>query len=513
MSVDTLRENFHINRISSDLLQDFLTAQTYRPEITLAKEKLLKLPHTVLQNLCNKPIRQGKSPKYAEKGLKCIKPRNTVDLLVSLNDIDYIDPSTENDISNQCLAYGDIVITRSGSGTIGRASIFSFNEKIYTNDHLFIVRVSKADSHYVVSFLKSYYGARLLEAGISGSTGQLNLSNEHIKQLIIYAPHTLVQKYIGEKVREAELLLSWSRSVINKWQNSFKQMYPSTDAYNIYKTSSYKLTTRQIAEVLTPESYPPEVEKYFQENSYLTLGEMSECIYTGKTLEPSFESSCVSQATSRSCSGMFFKNPMNKVETSDRVKPLKVKDLVLTNAAHEKSYIGKDVTFNHSNDYVLPSAKVLVIRIKEDKLPISYIHSYLMTGHGYIQWQSIVRGISAGIHPSDVARIRVPLPINESDYQKMVDADELFIRAGLANQVSKQLNEVAVKLIEALIEGIITEEELIQAQNTLEQGDNSLDRAILSQMTEEGYAVAGSKPLFADLDEFYELLEQAKELE
>ena len=170
MSVDTLRENFHINRISSDLLQDFLTAQTYRPEITLAKEKLLKLPHTVLQNLCNKPIRQGKSPKYAEKGLKCIKPRNTVDLLVSLNDIDYIDPSTENDISNQCLAYGDIVITRSGSGTIGRASIFSFNEKIYTNDHLFIVRVSKADSHYVVSFLKSYYGARLLEAGISGST-------------------------------------------------------------------------------------------------------------------------------------------------------------------------------------------------------------------------------------------------------------------------------------------------------------------------------------------------------
>lgn len=37
MSVDTLRETFHINRISTSDLQDFLTAQTYRPEITQAK--------------------------------------------------------------------------------------------------------------------------------------------------------------------------------------------------------------------------------------------------------------------------------------------------------------------------------------------------------------------------------------------------------------------------------------------------------------------------------------------
>lgn len=68
-------------------------------------------------------------------------------------------------------------------------------------------------------------------------------------------------------------------------------------------------------------------------------------------------------------------------------------------------------------------------------------------------------------------------------------------------------------IVEALIEGEITEDHLIRAQNALEQRDNTLDRTILSQMTEEGYAVAGSKQLFADLDEFYELLEQAKEFE
>jgi len=42
MSVDTLRETFHINRVTPDKIQDFLTAQTYRSEITKAKEALNK---------------------------------------------------------------------------------------------------------------------------------------------------------------------------------------------------------------------------------------------------------------------------------------------------------------------------------------------------------------------------------------------------------------------------------------------------------------------------------------
>ena len=85
--------------------------------------------------------------------------------------------------------------------------------------------------------------------------------------------------------------------------------------------------------------------------------------------------------------------------------------------------------------------------------------------------------------------------------------------AQLSYIYAQKLVGYAKFIVEALIEDVITEEELIQAQNALEQGDKSLDRAILSQMTEDGYAVAGSKPLFADLDEFYDLLEQAKALE
>lgn len=253
MSVDTLRETFHINRISTSDLQDFLTAQTYRPEITQAKNHILSLKNCSLQAVCTKPIQQGKSPKYAEKGLKCIKPKNTNDMLVSIDDIDWIDSSTKDQIQKQKLAYGDIVITRSGSGTIGRASIYCYSEEAYTNDHLFVVRPDKADSHYICSFLNSFHGQRLLEAGVSGSTGQLNLSNEHIKSIPLFRPEHKAQKYIGDKVRQAEQLRAWAKRLEGMADRKIKDLFH----FNLVDSLTLK-PRRMKQQVLSAVSLAPE---------------------------------------------------------------------------------------------------------------------------------------------------------------------------------------------------------------------------------------------------------------
>ncbi|MCR9849656.1 restriction endonuclease subunit S [Vibrio antiquarius] len=514
MSVDTLRETFHINRISTSDLQDFLTAQTYRPEITQAKSHILSLKNCSLQSVCTKLIQQGKSPKYAETGLKCIKPKNTNDMLVSIEEIDWIDLDTKEQIQKQKLEYGDIVITRSGSGTIGRASVYCYEEEAYTNDHLFVVRPDKADSHYICAFLKSFHGQRLLEAGISGSTGQLNLSNEHIKSIPLFRPDDEAQKYIGDKVRQAEQLRAWAKQVVSNLHREFEGFYRPITHYDSFRRMSYPIRPDQLFEVLTPASYPPHIEKYFEENPNVTLGEICSDIYIGKTLASIESSDGVKQATSRSCSGLFLKQPMNLVERKGNVEPLAKKDILLTNAAHDKNYIGKDVSFNHSDELILPSAKVLVVRLKECGIPASYVHAYLMTEAGYTQWQAIVRGISAGIHPSDVARIRIPVPENRALLETMaMKADDLYIQAGLAQEVSRLLTIAAKNLVEALIEGKLTEQQLIQAQQTLDDGDNSLDQAILSKLSNEGYAIDGATPLFSDMDELYRLMESAAQAE
>ena len=74
---------------------------------------------------------------------------------------------------------------------------------------------------------------------------------------------------------------------------------------------------------------------------------------------------------------------------------------------------------------------------------------------------------------------------------------------------AKKLTASAKTLVESLIEGQLTEQQLIQAQQALEDGDNSFDQAILSKLSAEGYAIEGATPLFSDVDELYSLLEEA----
>ncbi|MFA7520006.1 hypothetical protein, partial [Shewanella sp.] len=79
-----------------------------------------------------------------------------------------------------------------------------------------------------------------------------------------------------------------------------------------------------------------------------------------------------------------------------------------------------------------------------------------------------------------------------------------------AVQLSKLLIFVAKMLVEELIEGNISEAEMVSAQQALEAGDDSLDRALLERMTAEGIDGEGD-PLFDDIDQLYDLLEQAKQ--
>jgi type I restriction enzyme S subunit len=65
-------------------------------------------------------------------------------------------------------------------------------------------------------------------------------------------------------------------------------------------------------------------------------------------------------------------------------------------------------------------------------------------------------------------------------------------------------------LIEALIEGKVTEAELVNAQEALERGDKTADRALLSRLTRKGVDVSGEPPLFPDLDALYALLAQTE---
>lgn len=71
---------------------------------------------------------------------------------------------------------------------------------------------------------------------------------------------------------------------------------------------------------------------------------------------------------------------------------------------------------------------------------------------------------------------------------------------------SETLTTAAKLLVEALIEGKLSEADLKAAQEGLEQGDTTLDRAILARLTRKGIDYPNEPPLFPDLDALYTAL-------
>ena len=483
MSVDTLRETFHINRISTSDLQDFLTAQTYRPEITQAKNHILSLKNCSLQAVCTKPIQQGKSPKYAEKGLKCIKPKNTNDMLVSIDDIDWIDSSTKDQIQKQKLAYGDIVITRSGSGTIGRASIYCYSEEAYTNDHLFVVRPDKADSHYICSFLNSFHGQRLLEAGVSGSTGQLNLSNEHINSIPLFRPEHKAQKYIGDKVRQAEQLRAWAKRLEGMADRKIKDLFH----FNLVDSLTLK-PRRMKQQVLSAVSLAPEFARAADSQmTFRNSSKLSNFISKCKCGDPI-------KSEERVPGPYFYYGASGPIDTHTEFN-FNGKYLIIA----QDGSIG---CANVADGKFWANNHVWVLKVK-DEYDIESICRFL--DKHFPCWKGVTTGsVVPKVTSENLLNILIPI-----DIAKNREIGSKLRLAVTTAAYAKKLTASAKTLVESLIEGQLTEQQLIQAQQALEDGDNSFDQAILSKLSAEGYAIEGATPLFSDVDELYSLLEEA----
>jgi type I restriction enzyme S subunit len=160
-----------------------------------------------LENCCNKEIKRGKSPKYAETGStlvfaqKCNTKYSGIDIGLSLfldNSILCKYPNTE------FMQDGDIVINSTGTGTLGRVGIYRSvdNRKrlpIVPDSHITIIRTYKSLlADYVYAYMKASQSQ--LEKMGEGSTNQKELKPLTLKNFLIPISPKEEQKAIASKV-------------------------------------------------------------------------------------------------------------------------------------------------------------------------------------------------------------------------------------------------------------------------------------------------------------------------
>lgn len=138
-------------------------------------------------------IQRGKSPKYVDLSeypvilQKCIRWEG-----LDLKPIRYISKeSLENYENIRFLQLNDILWNSTGTGTVGRASIYLKNEKykkIVVDSHVTVVRPLKISSKYLYFYIGSPRIQTNFEDLCDGSTNQKELSLSTVTDFLIPLP-------------------------------------------------------------------------------------------------------------------------------------------------------------------------------------------------------------------------------------------------------------------------------------------------------------------------------------
>lgn len=514
MSVDKLRGSKHINRISPSDIGLLMSAQSYRPEITQAIRKIKSLKWSTLQKLVENTISPGPHPKYGGC-YPCLKTKNVDGLLAIHEPADYADATIFKDIKKVVVRKGDLLINLTGAGSIGRVSIYYGENNPITNQHIARMSVKAGtDEGYLACFLRSWWGERALEQGVAGSTGQINMVNEHVRSIPVYLPDILAQKYIGDKVRQAELLRAWAKSVQVEIKAYFDELMPDLDL----KTNVYKAPIDSLGNRLDAIFYLP---RYVDLDSYLatkpdkvrSLADYLENKISGPAI-PSNQfysngSGVLVLQTKDIRENYIDQKTCAKITQENAVDLKRFQVSAGTLLMGMSGTIGRTALLFDEADSFIINQRVAALVLKDVKIA-GYLCAYLNHSFGRLQLQRYsVGGVQANIGLSEITSAKIL--VEDRVYAEKIS--ELFIESLIANKLATALTEAAKVLVESLIEGQLTEQQLIQAQQALEDGDNSLDQAILSKLSAEGYAIEGATPLFSDVDELYSLLEEAAQAE
>lgn len=367
------------------------------------------------------------------------------------------------------------------------------------------------DSEYVESFFHSPTGQALLHS-IQAGTTRPRIGTSALASLPFLKPHPDAQTYIGNKVRQAEALRTVARTTLGEVDGYHRSLIPQPSSS--LKKNWSRVGPDRLAERLDAEFYPGAVDIYFDnhQGDVALLDEVSSAVFNGTTLATT-DGAGVLQATVANLSATFLEPEFRRVALKGRTnKQIKDGDILICAAAHNASYIGKDITFATTGEEpVVPSTEVLLVRPDREQVPSSYLRAYFQSPIGYLQIQACVRGITAHLYPADLLMVRIPVPnVAESEREAWFALDDDLVDAAEQVSAARLLTRAARLLVEALIERKVSEVDLVAAHKNPEA-----DRALLERLTADGIDVPNTDPLFPDLDRLEELLTetQAEEAE
>lgn len=435
----------------------------------------------------------------ADKGIIFYRPVDCKSCIADPhNENVYISQEDNVRLKSSSFISGSILVTQRGNG-IGDISVVPKSTPICNISANMIGFILKsADPYYVTIFFHSVYGATQIHRGIIGGP-MPKIDKATLLELIVPVPCLKAQTYIGDKVRQAERLRERARQLEKQFQNAIEDKYPDTFGPIQLKSKFNLVNSKIISENLNAGAYNPErirIRQAIEHYGGKRISDISEIVtptsshYSANDLYIGLDS-----ISSGSCSISPSTIADQEVEGTVRILNEGPAISKLRPYLNKVTYIPQELSGAYG------STELLCIK------PQPGISGWFI--YGVLKLESTMRQLNpvatGATHPrvsrEDVLDLMVPW------LEEAARLGKLLEQAQISYFASERLTIAAKLLVEALIEGRITESELIATQESLEHNETALDKKVLSELTRKSNSKQ-SEMLFPDLDALYDALAQ-----
>jgi hypothetical protein len=465
-----------------------------------------------LEDLC-KYITDGThiTPTYVVDGVRFLSSTNINACWVDFQNTKFISAEEHLQLGKaKCNpTAGDILLAKNGK--IGTAATYRQQHEPVS---LF---VSVALLHYSASLDRDYVTAFLNSAGgwvqfsRSSKTGVItNLHLEEIREVMVPVVHVDVQRYIGEKVRQAEAM----RCRVQQLQKRIDDLLAPFKSMQVPTGRTSRVASREVSDTLNANAYMAQfVQAYriVEERRHKTIANLSSSVADGPFGSNLTVTDYRTGAEAvhpvvrvKNCEdGKFNRTDLVWIDAekqSELARSAAIPgDLLVTKAGR----IGSAAVYPEDLPTGNITSHLIRARIKPP-IDAQYVAEFLETPVGRaITLRHSFKSTRPELTKAEIEVCPIPL---------LTDAEmlEIAVRSRTKNRLSEYsglLVTAATLLVEAVIEGKCSEREIAEAQQHLDSEDRDLDRLLLNRLTHSGIDVADAPKLYPDVEAFYQSLD------
>ncbi|MGT2430350.1 hypothetical protein ACU4HD_19545 [Cupriavidus basilensis] len=436
------------------------------------------------------------TPTYVADGIRFLSSKNILDGYVDFDDTKFISREEHGSLGRaKCNpAVGDILLSKNGK--IGTAAVYLAGHppcSLFVSVAL-LKYSGTLDRDYVVAFLNSAGGWHQFTR--SAKTGVItNLHLEEIREINVPEPSVDAQRYIGDKVRQAERLRERAR----RYEAEFREAVTvTTTSKSATSAKTSRVAAGELGRNLNPGAHTPErraVRAAVRAAGGRTLEELADV--ESPTIDTyAADATYVGLAAIDSATCRLQPSTAAAEAVAGTARLLREGPAI----SRLRPYLNKVTYIPPTIAGGIGSTELLLIRPKPG------VDGWFL--YGVLKLDSSVRQLNpvatGSTHPrvdrEDVLELLLPWTEDQAGLgAKLRTAQGCYV-------VSAALTSTATKLVERLIDGRITETDLVTAQKALEAGDRSSDRAILQGLRQSD--APDAKPLIPDLDGLYALIDE-----